>query len=580
LGAIVFGVLKFTLALCLPGSLKYITDYVVLADLPMREKLVRLVGVSALMTVAFIGRTPVTFLRSYLAAKAGQHTIFDIRCELYRHIQRLSLSYHGRRRTGATVSRLINDLNAATGVLNQGVISVSMDLIYLIGVSVFLLVYDWRLASVSLCVLPLYGLAFHVVNPRLREVSRTVQEEMEEMSGEATEKLAGLAVVKSFVREKTEELRFFRRHRRYYEQALRRVKLRTFLQTTAEFLQAFGPVVVLFYGGYRAVVGTLTLGDLLLFNGFLGHLYLPTRRLADYSAELQEKLAALDRVFEVFDERPDITDAAQPVVLRQPVARVTFDDVWFAYEPDTFVLEAVSLDIPPGRAVAFVGRSGAGKSTLVNLVPRFYDATRGAVCVDGRNVRDISLRSLRDHIGIVAQDCVLFSGSIRENILYGRKGATESEMREAARMAHVDEFVGLLPNGYGTVIGERGLTLSGGQKQRLSLARAFLRDPRILILDEATSSLDSHSENIIQDAIAELMRGRTTLVIAHRLSTIVDCDLVVVLENGRIVQQGRHTDLVAVDGPYRRLCAEQFGHVHFQGAMDDMRPVRQPAGAE
>lgn len=564
LGAILFGVLKFTLALCLPGTLKYVTDYVLLTDLAPREKAHRLLGVLAVMTLAFLARAPVTFLRSYLSAKAGHHTIFDIRCVLYRHIQRLSLAYHHTRRTGATISRLINDLNAATGILNHGVIAVAMDLIFLHGVAIFLFVWDWRLASVSLCVLPLYGVVFHAINPRLRIVSKSVQEEMEEMSGEATEKLAGLQVVQSFVREKTEQLRFFQRHRRYYTKVLHRVRLRMTLTTTAEFLQAFGPIVVICYGGYRVIGGSLSLGDLLLFNGFLAHLYLPTRRLADYTAVLQEKLAAMDRVFEVLDEVPEIADTPDALTLRRPAGRITFEHVHFAYESSQPVLRDISLDVSPGQAVAFVGRSGAGKTTLVNLVPRFYDAVMGSVLVDGKDVRDLTVRSLRQQIGIVPQDCVLFSGTIRENILYGRRDASEDEVLEAGRMAHIDEFVNVLPAGYDTIIGERGLTLSGGQKQRLSIARAFLRDPRILILDEATSNLDSHAENIIQDALRELMRGRTTLVIAHRLSTVVNCDLVVVLEDGRLVQKGRHDSLVREKGPYRQLCRDQFGGIHLR----------------
>ncbi len=561
-GAILFGVVKFTLALTLPASLGLVTDKVFLVtELPLKVRLFRLFVILGALTLAFLARSPVTYLRSYLGAVAGHRTIFELRRDLYRHLQRLSLTYYSRQRAGSVISRLINDLNAAQGILTRGVIAVSMDLIFLLGVVVFLFIYDWRLAGVSLFTLPIYGAVFGALNPRLRRVSSAVQEEMAEMSGEVTEKLSGVQVVQSFVREKTEEMNFFTRHRRYYRKVLKRTRLKVTLSTVAEFLTAFGPMLVVGYGGYRVVVGSMTPGQVILFYGFLQHLYLPMRRLADCSALIQEKLAAVDRVFEVRDVEPDIQDKAGAIPLNSPKGVIEFRNLHFSYEPGQPVLQDVSLRIEPGQSVAFVGRSGAGKSTLVNLVPRFYDVDTGAVLVDGVDTRELMVRSLRENIGIVPQDSILFSGTIRENILYGRHNATKREMKEAARMAHVDEFVSILPARYGTLIGERGVSLSGGQKQRISIARAFLRNPRILILDEATSNLDSHAERIIQDALRELMKGRTTLVIAHRLSTIVDCDLVVVLEQGRIVQTGTHESLIREKGPYRRFCREQFGYV-------------------
>jgi len=562
LGATLFGILKFTMALALPASLGLVTKYVLLEDLTVAEKTVRLLVVLGVLTLTLLARTPVTFLRSYLSAKAGHKTILDLRFALFRHLQRLSLAYHHQRHTGNITARLIADLNEATGLLNHGVIAVGMDVVFLSGVVMFLFALDWRLASVSLCTLPIYGVVFHYVNPRLRKAATAVQQEMEDMSGEVTEKLLGLQVVKAFVREEAEEQSFFKQLQRYYGKVLKRVRLRTTLGSVAEFLQAFGPIVVITYGGYRAIANPSFLPELIVFYGFIQHLYLPTRRLADCSATIQEKLAAVDRVFEVLDSVPDIQNAPGAKKLSPIRGHLRFEDVTFGYTPHIPVLKGVSFEAEPGQAVAIVGRSGAGKTTLVNLVPRFYDIQAGHIKVEGCDIRDVKIRSLRRNIGMVLQDVILFTGSIKDNILYGKRRASEAEMLEAARMAHVDEFVRDMPDGYDTEVGERGVILSGGQRQRISIARAFLCNPKILILDEATSNLDSRAEAIIQAALRELMHGRTTLVIAHRLSTIVDCDFVLVLDEGHVVEQGSHRELIRRNGLYRQLCEEQFGVVN------------------
>ena len=564
-GSISCGVFKFSLGLLLPLALGFVIDYLAEPGLASEQKLGRLWNLLAILVFSFLLRAPITYYRTYLAELAGNRAIFDLRSDLCRHIQRLSLTYHSNRRTGSTISRLINDINAAQGILDRGIITAAVDALFLSGVIVFLFVIDWRLASVSLVTLPLYALLIAFINPRMRRAAQAVQEEVSEMSGEVTEKISGLPVVLAFVREKSEQIRFFRRHRRYYSEVLGRVRIQSTQMAATEFLTAVGPLVVISYGGYRVIQGDLGLMHFVWFFGFISHLYLPTRRLADCSNIVQERLAAMDRIFEVLDERPDIEDEPGAKPISHPQGHVEFRDLHFSYNAEQPVLRGISFEAKPGEAIAIVGRSGAGKSTLVNLVPRFYDATLGGVYIDGRNTREIQLKSLRENIGIVQQDTILFSSSIRENILYGRRGATEEEMLEAARMAHVDEFVEDLREGYDTLIGERGVKLSGGQKQRLSIARAFLRDPRILILDEATSNLDSRAENIIQEALAELMHGRTTLVIAHRLSTVIDCDQVIVLDDGELVQQGTHNQLIQIDGAYRDLCKEQFGYVRLEG---------------
>ncbi len=569
-GSIVCGVMKFSLALLLPFALGYIMDAVLIpvissgGNVANPEQLQQLYKVMGVLIGVYVLRIPISYYRSYLAELAGNRTIFDVRNDLHHHIQKLSLSYHEKHRSGSTTSRIINDINTAQGILDRGVMSVLVDLIFLAGVVGFLLIWDAHLAAVSLFTLPLYGLVFGVLNPKLRVASREVQAQMSELSGEVNEKIMGQQVVMAFVRERTERLNFFREHRKYFDRVMRRVRLQVMMFQFGDFFTLLGPVIVICYGSYRVIGGHLSPGDLLVFNGFLAHLYLPTRRLADASAALQMQLAGMDRVFEILDVAPEIQDKPGAAALALRDGAIEFENVQFSYDTGPQVLKGLSLTVEPGQSVAIVGRSGAGKTTLVQLVPRFYDIAAGAIRIDGQDIRHVTQRSLRRHIGMVMQDAILFNGSIRENILYGKRNATEAGMMKAARMAHVDEFVAEMDNGYDTVIGERGITLSGGQKQRLSIARAFLRDPEILILDEATSSLDSHAEAIIQDALEQLMQGRTTLVIAHRLSTIIDCDKVVVMENGQVVQAGPHQELITAPGPYRALCEEQFGSVQLE----------------
>ncbi|MBI2423417.1 MAG: ABC transporter ATP-binding protein [Candidatus Hydrogenedentes bacterium] len=562
LGSIVCGVLKFSLALLVPYSLGYMFDHVILPAIEDPERIRRLMVLAGLLLLAFLARIPISYYRSYLAEWAGNRTIFDIRQDLYAHVQRLSLSFHSRQRTGSTTSRIINDVNTAQGILDRGVMSVGVDAIFLIGVVAFLLLWEFQLALASLCTLPMYAIVFGVLNPRLRVAARAAQQQMSELSGEVSEKIQGQPVVLAYVRERTERINFFRQHRRYFNEVLKQVRIQVTMFQVGEFFTMIGPLIVICYGTWLVVQKSITPGELIIFNGFLAHLYLPTRRLADASAAVQMQLAGMDRVFEMMDVEREIQDAPNATTLAPHEGAIEFDNVCFGYEPDQPVLNRLSLRVEAGQAVALVGRSGAGKSTLIGLLPRFYDAQSGSIRIDGQDIRTVTLESLRGQIGMVMQDTILFNGTIRDNILYGRRGATEAEMLEAARMAHVDEFAADLPLGYGAMIGERGITLSGGQKQRVSIARAFLRNPRILVLDEATSSLDSHAEQVIQDALEQLMKGRTTLVIAHRLATIFDCDKVAVLDEGRIVQEGTHDELLAIPGPYRSLCEEQFGAVN------------------
>ena len=561
IGSITCGVLKFTLALLLPIALGLVTDYVILADVPNAVKFQRLGGLAVMLLIGYTVRIPISYYRSWFAELAGNRTIFDIRQEVYGHVQRLSLSYHAKHRAGSTASRIINDVNTSQGILDRGVMSIAVDTLFLVLVTVFLTIWNWELAAVSLFTLPVHAAIFGYLRPRLRTAASDMQREMSRMSGEVNEKISGLSVVQSYVRERSELYRFFLLNRSYYKTVIRHVRLRFMLLAIGDFLTQLGPVIVLSYGTLRVVQNAITPGELLTFYGALSFLYTPTQRLADATAAVQLQLAAMDRVFHLLDIAPEIRDKEGATPIEVDGGRIEFDGVYFGYEPDQPVLKGITLDVHPGQSVAFVGKSGAGKSTLIKLVPRFYDVDSGAIRIDGQDIRDVTLHSLRSNTGMVMQDAILFNDTVRANILYGRRGASEKQMRAAAAMAHIDEFVQHLPKGYDTIVGERGVTLSGGQKQRLSIARAFLRDPKILILDEATSSLDSHAEAIIQDALSKLMRGRTTLVIAHRLSTVIDCDQVAFIDGGHIVQVGSHAELIASPGPYRALCEEQFGAV-------------------
>jgi subfamily B ATP-binding cassette protein MsbA len=382
-----------------------------------------------------------------------------------------------------------------------------------------------------------------------------------DFSGELQEKIAGVSVVKAFNREQHEARRFYRSSRTLLDLTLHNVALSSANQAGTTLLTSVAPLIVVWAASTMILHGTLSVGTMIAFYAYLGSLYLPLQRFSELSVVVSNSLAAIERIFEFFDIRPEVAEARDARPLQGAAGRVSFRNVSFSYPSRRNghpVLSAINLDVEPGETVAIVGRSGAGKSTLVSLIPRFYDVSEGAVCIDGIDVRRLTLASLRDHIGIVPQDSILFSGTLQENLLYGKPDATEAEVLAAARAANADEFIVQLPEGYLTIVGERGIRLSGGQRQRVAIARTFLKDPPILILDEATAALDSESENLIHDALRRLMRGRTTFIIAHRLSTVMNADRIVVIEQGTIREIGRHADLLARGGVYTQLYEEQF----------------------
>ena len=503
----------------------------------------------------------VMFGRGYLVGVGGQRVIFKLRNDLYEHIQGLSLSFFQQNRSGSIVSRLTSDIALAQNFIGNACTLLWMDSISVIGIVIWLFLLSPRMAAVSLVVLPFWVFSVRFFGQRIRKASHAVQEGLSELSGQVQEKVAGATVVQAFAREKRETRLFHRMHRSLYDRQVTTVYYQALNMAASNVLTSVAPITVVLFGAHEVLAGRITTGMMITFWTTLALFYFPLQRLTDMAAVIANAGAAIDRIFDIFDITPDIADADGAVALPAKIeGHVELRNVSFGYDPDVPILKGLNLDIQPGEVIAFVGPSGAGKSTLVNLVPRFYDVTGGQILVDGQNIAEVKVKSLRNNIGMVLQDNILFTGTIKENILYGRPGATDQEIVEAAVAANAHHFIEALPDGYETEIGERGTKLSGGQKQRLAITRAFLRDPRILILDEATSALDSESEKLIQNALNRLMVGRTTLIIAHRLSTIMHADKIVAMQDGRIVEVGSHTDLLANRSLYYHLYKAQFEH--------------------
>ncbi|MFL6621560.1 MAG: ABC transporter ATP-binding protein [Sulfurifustis sp.] len=555
------GLVKFLAPLAFPWVLKEMLDQVVLnstlGPTAKQDEVLSLVfAVLAVNVVWMIA----TYYRSVFAAVAGHRMMRDIRVALFNHVQRLSHAFFARHQTGAIVSRVVNDISLAQNFVGSALTNVWMDLALLLAlIAILVSIHPW-LTLVSLVLMPVYLFALKAMGPRIQQTSKEVQQRLEVLSGELHEKVAGVAIVKGFARETAEGRAFAEHANKLLKKVLYSVRFSATNEVAVGFVVHTAPVLVAGYGVYQIIGGQLTVGELTQFLLYLGMFYQPLQRLSDLSVVLSNALAAIDRIFEYFDTQPHVTERSRAVTLTECRGRIDFEHVQFSYDGDTPILQDIQLSVAPGQTVAFVGPSGAGKSTLANLVPRFYDPTDGRILLDGHDLRDIELTSLRLHIGIVNQETILFSGTVQENLLLAKPNASSEEIVAALEAANAWEFVQRLPEGLGTEIGERGAVLSGGQKQRLAIARAFLKDPRILILDEATSSLDSRSERRIQDALHRLLRNRTSIVIAHRLSTVLRADLIVVLDGGCVVDTGRHAELLARGGLYAQLYNEQFGH--------------------
>ncbi|HEX6835446.1 MAG TPA: ABC transporter ATP-binding protein [Polyangia bacterium] len=510
------------------------------------------------LLVVYVVWAIATYYRSYLANLAGHRTILDLRTDLFAHLTRLSHSFFQTHQSGAIVSRLMADVALAQNFVGNAMTNIWMDLVTCVFYIYVLFAMDAHLAAAAMLVFPFYILAMRGFGARTTKTSRDVQEATEILSGEVQERVGNIHVVKIFRAEKREVRGFFARARNLFDLTMENVRVSALSNSIVGCLTQVATIGVIWYGSYRLVHHETSMGTVVAFALLLRELYFPVNRISELNSVLHNALAAIERVFEFLDTQPDVNEAADALRPEPVEGGLRFEKVTFGYQPSRAVLHELELAIRPGEVIALVGPSGAGKSSLIQLVPRFYDPEGGRVLLDGRDLRTLSLRHLRAQVGMVSQETLLFSGTAMDNIRYGRPDASDADVFAAAKAAHAHEFITTLPQGYESVLGERGCKLSGGQKQRIAIARAFLADPRILILDEATSALDSESEALIQDSLAHLMKGRTSIVIAHRLSTVLGSDRIAVMDRGRVVELGPHQELVARGGLYARLYHTQF----------------------
>ncbi|CXS76013.1 Lipid A export ATP-binding/permease protein MsbA [Staphylococcus aureus] len=557
---IIVGIIKFGIPMLIPLLIKYAIDGVINNHaLTTDEKVHHLtIAIGIALFIFVIVRPPIEFIRQYLAQWTSNKILYDIRKKLYNHLQALSARFYANNQVGQVISRVINDVEQTKDFILTGLMNIWLDCITIIIALSIMFFLDVKLTLAALFIFPFYILTVYVFFGRLRKLTRERSQALAEVQGFLHERVQGISVVKSFAIEDNEAKNFDKKNTNFLTRALKHTRWNAYSFAAINTVTDIGPIIVIGVGAYLAISGSITVGTLAAFIGYLELLFGPLRRLVASFTTLTQSFASMDRVFQLIDEDYDIKNGvgAQPIEIKQ--GRIDIDHVSFQYnDNEAPILKDINLSIEKGETVAFVGMSGGGKSTLINLIPRFYDVTSGQILIDGHNIKDFLTGSLRNQIGLVQQDNILFSDTVKENILLGRPTATDEEVVEAAKMANAHDFIMNLPQGYDTEVGERGVKLSGGQKQRLSIARIFLNNPPILILDEATSALDLESESIIQEALDVLSKDRTTLIVAHRLSTITHADKIVVIENGHIVETGTHRELMSKQGAYEHLYSIQ-----------------------